>query len=248
MGGGGVSVPGPSQEELALRREETRLLRIQTDAITEQLRVQNLLAPHLFTEAGLNPQFDEDGTITGFEPVDSELDVLRDDIERGFLERTNAALQGELPINPALTRSLEDEEVFLRERLLKDLGPGFETGTPGIEALGDFFERKESILEGARRDDLSLAESLGLAREGSNQARIDTQFNRAFGVSNEVAALSSNLPRGGFAGVASLFADDRSRQLQANIQNANNRSATLGSIFGAVGSVAGGFAGNAGIL
>ena len=239
-GGGGGKAPGPSAEELAIRREELDILRSQNDVFTEQVRVQNLLAPFLFGEAGLNPILDEDGNITGFEEADDELAQLGEDIERGFLERTSAALRGELPVNPALTRSLDDEEGILREQLLKDLGPGFETSSPGIESLGDFFERKESILEGARRDDLSLSEQFSLARQGSREASTSNQFAQLFGTVSAPAQLSAGNPAaGGFSQVANLFANDRAQQLQANIARGNQRSSTLGSLFGAAGTIAG---------
>tara|TARA_Y100000310_G_scaffold231529_2_gene234128 strand:+ start:10425 stop:11297 length:873 start_codon:yes stop_codon:yes gene_type:complete len=252
LGGGDVNVPGPSSEERALQAEQTELLRDQRDILNEQVRQQNLLAPFLFSESGVQPIFNEidpetgelqdplldKGDIIAFEPIDDPLDPLRGDIERQFLERTNLALKGELPTSPALERELAEGEQQTRERLLKQLGPGFETSTPGIEGLDTFFRTAEELREGARRGDLTLAEQLGLAREQQNQSRIDALIGRLTGVAN---VNTGNVQGGlglasGFGDVVGQFQQNRALELQGNIASVQARSSTLGALFGAIGS------------
>ena len=249
MGGGGktttqVNVPGPSEEELELRREQTELLRLQRAQLETVLDQQDLLKPILFEELGIEQQFDAEGNVTGFTRKDDPQQALRDEIETGFLERTRAALRGELPVNPALHRELDQGEVTLREVLRKQLGTGFETSSAGIEALARARQSKTELLEGARRGDLTMAEQLGLAREGN--ARQQSQFfmQNALGTAQANVPISSGFGEvaSGFGQAGSAFSNDRSMQLQASInqaqinaQLAGQRSSTLSALFGAAG-------------
>jgi hypothetical protein len=85
-----------------------------------------------------------------------------------YNQRTLAALKGELPVNPALNRELTESERDLRNSLSSQLGTGYATSSPGIEALTKFGQRKSETLEGARRGDLSLSEQMSLGRTSSN--------------------------------------------------------------------------------
>ena len=265
-GGGGttVNVPGPSAEERELQAEQTAILRDQRDILSEQSRQQTLLAPFLFSESGAQPIFNErdpdtgelqdpdleEGQIIAFEPIDDELRPIREDIEKQFLQRTQDALAGNLPVNPALERELATGQQQVEERLLRQLGPGYETSTPGQAGLNTFFRTAEELREGARRGDLTLAEQLGLAREQQNNARTDALIGRLTGLGN---INTQNIAGGlglasGFGEITGQMQGNRALQLQANIASAQSASAaqaarasTLGSLFGAAGTI-GGFA------
>lgn len=249
-GGGGttVTVPGPSEEELALLREQTEILGTQRDIIQEQFRVQNLLSPFLFEEAGVRPILDDEGQITGFENVDDPNDEISKEIERGFLERTQAALRGELPVNPALLNDLQDTEDQLTERLLRDLGPGFRTSTPGIESLAEFSESKLELLDAARRGDLTLAEQLGLARGQQQDLKVSDLLARSTGVASlplqSAAAFQGNAA--GFDSPISQFRRHRELQTQAALTAAQANASRGGGGSGIFGALAGGLAGGAG--
>jgi hypothetical protein len=263
-GGGGttVNVPGPSEEERGLQREQTAILREQRDILSEQSRQQTLLAPFLFSESGARPIFNEidpetgelqdpdleEGAIIAFEPVEDELRPIREDIEKQFLERTQQALAGNLPVNPALERELAAGQSQVEERLLRQLGPGYETSTPGQAGLTSFFRASEELREGARRGDLTLAEQLGLAREQQNQGRIDALIGRLSGVANiNTANIQGGLGlASGFGDITGQLQGNRALQLQGSIASAQSASAaqasrgsTLGSLFGAVGTAGG---------
>lgn len=227
--------PGPTPSEIANLQEQTALLRDQRDILSRQVREQNLLAPFLFEESGVTPLFNTrdpetgklqdpslgEGEIIAFERVDDPLDPIRKDIERGFLERTQAALAGELPINPALTSELESQRISLDEALLKQLGTGFQTSTPGIEAIGQFERGASEIRESARRGDLTLSEQLGLARQGANESNINETIKRLFGISGrDVSGIQAGLGiQSGLSDVLASFAGNR--QDSINIASAN---------------------------
>lgn len=124
----------------------------------EQERLQDLLYPSLLESQGYRLTRDAAGKPVGVELTEEAQE------ERGqrklARERQTKALKGELDVDPALTKQLADEEVALRESLRKQLGGDYATSTPGIEALSQFSERKNSILAGARRGEISLGEQL----------------------------------------------------------------------------------------
>lgn len=86
MGGGGIDFPEPTDEERALQQEQIAILRSQQGLVSEQARLQELLAPFLFESAGLIPQLDESGTIIGFEQ--EEVDTTRQDLLSDLQEQT----------------------------------------------------------------------------------------------------------------------------------------------------------------
>src|SRR3990167_9000326 len=248
MGGGGPSYQPPSAIETGLQTEQAALLRQQREMLAEQMRAQSLLSPYLFREAGVKPIYDAQGRMTGFEEVPDELGGLRKGIEKSFLERSQAALEGKLPVNPALLRDIERRRTTLRERYRRNLGPGFETSTPYEEAQREQEESIEAILEGARRGDLTLAEQLGISRQQATDTQLANMLNRATGAQSYPFAGS------GYGSLASLFGQaadpyraDRLARYQAEVARAGQQNQLMGNIFSGVGSIAGGALGRYGL-
>ena len=248
MGGGGPSYQPPSAIETGLQTEQAALLRQQREMLAEQMRAQSLLSPYLFREAGVKPIYDAQGRMTGFEEVPDELGGLRKGIEKSFLERSQAALEGKLPVNPALLRDIERQRTTLRERYRRNLGPGFETSTPYEEAQREQEESIEAILEGARRGDLTLAEQLGISRQQATDTQLANMLNRATGAQSYPFAGS------GYGSLASLFGQaadpyraDRLARYQAEVARAGQQNQLMGNIFSGVGSIAGGALGRYGL-
>jgi hypothetical protein len=234
MSGGGTTVqaPQPSPEERALQKEQVELLREQRAMLSQQRAEFDLLAPTLFKEAGLKPTYDASGKLIGLEEL--TLDELSPEkreareIETLFRQRSLAALKGELPVNPALLTQLEKEEMTLNETLRRNLGTGFETSTPGIEARGEFGRRRSDILEASRRGDLTLAEQLGQARETSVLNRPFAEVAGTSAATNRFAnpfAAGSQLLQS-FQGPLSNYAAQRQAELQARMGTAQSSSAS----------------------
>ncbi len=208
--------------------------------------------------SGLSPggTLETGGEITGFNRLPDPTGDLRDEIELSFLERTQAALEGRLDVNPGLLRQLGESRDLLNASLLKQLGPGFETSEPGIRALDRFSRSESEVLEGARRGDLTLFEQLSLGAAAESRAAGQFLAGGSQGVTNRnlpiTSALGGNVA--GLAGVGAQFAQDRSNQFSAssfnanavnqfNINKFNAEQSTLGSLFGAGGSIGGSIAG-----
>ena len=120
-------------------------LRIQQQTLTyqetalRQYQEQQKMQPLLYEQAGVKPIYDEAGNITSFGLT--EEGQKRQDYESQLLDRQRKALAGELPVDPTLERTLQEGETQLRAQLQAQLGTGYETSTPGIQALAEFSRR-----------------------------------------------------------------------------------------------------------
>lgn len=208
-----------------------------TALIGERTSIQNQITDLTTQLGGLDAN-----RIVGFNPIVDPNEALRGEIETGFLERTQAALKGELPVNPALLKDLGQQEEDLNARLFRNLGPGFETSTPGIESLSEFATFRENILESARRGDLTLSEQLGITRERSNEARIDDTIARILGINQATLPGAAGLGgvAAGFGAAQIPFQQQRQLQTQASLANAQ-QSNFFGDIFGTALGQASGF-------
>lgn len=241
MGGDAPQVPGPSAAEQALQAQQTKTLALQQSIIEKQMKEQELLAPILYKSMGIQPQYDDKGNITGFAEAPDPLKDQRKAIEAKFYERTQNALEGKLNVDPGLLQSLDEQEARVREQLRKQLGPGYETSSPGIEALSKFNLNRENILEGARRGDLTMAEQLGLAQNASNLGQQGQTFGQAMGLTGAPLASSSALQgvASGYGNAANALASDRYAQYQGQLAGYQADQKTFGSLMGGLGGLAG---------
>jgi len=154
----------------------------------------------------------------------------RNAIERLLQQRTLKALRGELEVDPALERNIKEQGTTLRDRLRQQLGSGYETSTPGMEALQRFDESANVLRSEARRGELTLSEQLSAARTGTDLAL------GSFGSSLQQSRIPGIDPfsAGGFAFGAGQGGLAQQQQVQ------NLIASPLG-IAGGLGQVAGGF-------
>ncbi|PWT71740.1 MAG: hypothetical protein C5B59_17325 [Bacteroidetes bacterium] len=171
-----------------------------------------------------------------------------------LFNREQQALEGKLPVDPGLITSLNEQQAQTEEGLRNNLGPGWATSTPAIQAMSKFNLNKQNILESARRGDLSMAEQLGLAMNpsqffGSPSAG---SFGGMYGAPN-FAGQAGGIP-GQIAGqFGTLFGNAaqgynaplqywqnlQGMGLQANMANAQNSLGVLGALGGGIGQLAG---------
>ena len=245
-----VVVPGPSAEERDLQKQQAALLGLQRTSIEKALRREELLDPILLKAAGLKPVTDAQGNVTGYEELPDPNAEKRKELESLYLERATAAAKGELPVNPGLLRDLTKSEETLRERMRKNLGPGWETSTPGIEALQGFEESKNITLDAARRGDLTTFEQLSLGRENAIASDNASTLANVYGIPRNMAALGGMAGAGADSYNAALagYRADRDmifRGSAINAQLQSQRQSTFGQIAGGIGKLAGVAAGTA---
>lgn len=180
-------VPGLVGVEKSL---EDQLLEKQMSLLDQQQKLSDLILPSLLKNAGYDITYDESGNIVGLtqSPEQTALAQSRSDIEKGFLERTKKALAGELDVSPALLKDLGKAETAFNERMRRQLGPGWETSTPGIQAMGEFTSNKQNILESARRGELTASEQMAITRGMAESSRSGARTTQAATLTNFPAA------------------------------------------------------------
>lgn len=237
-----VEAPEVTPEERELQRNQAELLALQRTIITEQRAQNRILLPFLAEQEGFDVTVDENGVITGITQRAEETAKRAQtaEIERLLGERSLAALRGELPVDPALEKDLEVQEEELRNQLAQQFGPGFETSSPGIEALEEFRRTSEILRSGARTGQLTLAEQLGITREQQNQFKRqssqDVIRTSAIGDPLTFAGAFGQTARG-FGQAQVPFIQQRQMQLQANVANAQSSMGMLGAGIGLIGSL-----------
>lgn len=142
--------PDPNNESFAknmpyygMSPEERQYYELQNQILTTQ---RDLLNKQFAEYAGLSPELMKN--IRGAVGTTGE-------ISKNFAERTLAAQRGELPVDPALMRDLEQSKVDLENRLYKELGSGYATSEPGKRALLDWEKRRDELLYTARSTDMN---------------------------------------------------------------------------------------------
>jgi hypothetical protein len=238
--GSKVSVPKPTAEERELQKNQAELLALQRQIIEAQQRQNAILLPFLAEQEGYDIETDTTGNITKISKRFDPDDAKKKELESGLLDRSLKALKGELPVDPGLEESLQKQEVDLRQRLASQLGPGYETSTPGIETLDQFFRTSEILRDGARTGQLTLAEQLGITREQqdiySRQASQDVLRQSAIGDPLTFAGAFGQTARG--YGQAQIpFIEHRKMQTQASIANAQSSASMFGAGLGLIGAL-----------
>lgn len=150
-----------------------------------------------------------------------ELGKMRGDLERELTQQSLKALRGELPVSPTLARSFKDRDALVDESIRRQLGPGGETSSPGIEAKAAERQFQTEATEAARRGELTMAEQFGLGRAGQRLAETG-------------AVAGSQAP---FFGVASGFGNVASGFGQSAATSIAGRQASIGG-FGAAANIA----------
>lgn len=157
--------------------------------------------------------------IVGYQEQPNPLEAQSKEIQGRLNERTLAALKGQLPVNPALLTQLGQEQTYLNDVFRKQLGPGFETSTPYLEAMGKFQKNRSDILEGSRRGDLTMAEALSLARDQNAQNRQNQYLAQLTGINQlpfgTANAFSGNL--GGYQNVLAQMAAQRKGEFGSSV-------------------------------
>ncbi len=175
-------------------------------------------------------RYDTERQITGLVRNEDPARDLREQNELALLQRQGQALRGELPVAPGLLSDLDEQEAQLRESLLQNLGTGFETSTPGIEALAEFGERKNAILEATRRDDIATAGRLGNEMGGFMESLAGSRTGRVSGAASLPFQGASNLMQvaGGYGNISNQLYNNRALDFQ--MQQANNAPGGLESL------------------
>lgn len=205
-----ASAPKVSSEQKAAQAAQADSLAQQAAILKEQYSTQQLLAPYLYKSLGLTPKMDKTGKIIGFSDSTDPNQLMQKKITGELLQRQQDALEGKLPVDPNLNTELDRQEALLHESLSKQLGPGYATSTPGIYSLQQFNKNKANLLSSASRGDLSFAEQLALAQQGSVSGQQQQTLAGVLGVGS--GGLNS---AAGFGSVAGGYGNSVAQYQQA---------------------------------
>lgn len=214
-----VEAPTPSATELAIQQEQLDLLR-------ESSARDKLMDPYLMQEMGY--RINEDGTISKMTDEEyynslGETDKLSYDISKLASQRALSAYKGELEIDPSVTRSYGEAETNLRERMSRQLGPGWETSTAGIKALSDLAQRKAETEYAVSHGEMTSSTAVANQQQ---QASLQKMLDSMTAINNRTSTPSQLAS--GYQMPLSWYAQQRQNQLQANMANASNSLTSRG--------------------
>lgn len=176
--------PTPNSAEQQALQVQTQIMQQQLALAREQQSQANQLTPLILSQGGYEvtpgTQAGEGqhvlnigGTsyVVGRSSSDRALDDLNNQIATESGQRTLAGLRGEIPVDPAVEQDLSRREQEIRERLLRQLGPGYEQSDPGIRALEEFKRGANSIRYQVRHGEMSSANAMSAGAQNLIEGR-----------------------------------------------------------------------------
>lgn len=148
-----------------------------------------------------------------------------------YLKRQRDAMEGKLPVSPAMEAELAQQQADLAANLSRRLGSGWEKSTPGIQSMSEFNKRAGLLREEARSGQITSGEGLLGARMGLMQNQQSQFYNQAKGW--PTSGLNN-----AYSQAMQPFQDYRNMQSQASAQNAANRSGMIAAGAGTVATIA----------
>ena len=182
-----------------------------------------------------------DHKLTGYEKLPaSETDTMQAEITKLLQTRTLSALKGDLPVDPALERNIAQQRQTLGETLQRNLGTGYATSSPGIEALSNFDKRAEELRYAARQDALSSGNAAQMGAQAFQQTLQQQRFGNIVALNNLPLTGATALGQAGNAlsGPLAGYMADRQAQFQAAQANANQPD-MFGQVLGTAAGIAG---------
>lgn len=232
---------------------QQRLLQMTTEEAQRRAQLERATLPALLESAGQKAIFDAQGNIVGVEKLPlTELEKLQQEFAEESTKQALMGIRGEIPVGDPFERRIMEDRTALRERLRAQLGPGFETSSPGIEALSQFDAKAAEARENIRFGRLSEAASLSnLGAERLSQAELRNLeiLNRA-GASTLPGAFSMASSFGGQSNEALARAFALAQEVRSGGSGSLGQAFSLSGGIGATGADAlsrsAGFAGAAG--
>jgi len=164
----------------------------------------------------------------------TDLEKQSYDISKLQGERQIKALKGELDVDPALEQNIADEYKQLQETMMQRLGTGWETSTPGIQALDEFNKRAQLLRSEQRKGEMTT----GAAAYLNTMGYLDTAGNNKIQLYSNYA----NSPLAANGAISQAYQPYQfyaGLNQQANMANAQNSAQRNSALMGAIGSAVG---------
>ena len=225
-----IAPPVPTPEEIALQKMQLEMLQSQQADYAS-------MQPFILQSMGLKT--DSEGNIIQMTDEERRAGMTPEQLNAyelllGQQERQAQALAGELPISPALQKSLASQRTQMEEALAQRLGPNWMSTTAGQQAITAFDEKASLLQEEARRGQLEGGAGIALMQQGA----LGDVSNRAYQQAAGFGGMRGGLFQ--MAGQAQApHAQQRQWQHQANISSAQNRAGQQAGFMGGLGSLMG---------
>lgn len=236
---------GPTPEQEANRK----LLDMQM----RQMEYAQALQPLQMEQQGYRATLDENGKPTKLELIPGSIQDLENQTAKRLLERQNQALDGTLPVDPALQRQFDRSDQVLASTLRKNLGEGYATSTPGIQAQAEAESRRQAAIYAAQHGEIGYAGQLAdaaLSRFNTNspyntlqRTSTSAQYLSPFAAEGTTNARSAQLigtieapyrNTGGFGTLSQLYGNalqpyqaQRANEYQADLAQSQNNIANI---------------------
>lgn len=197
----------------ALTPAQQQNLNLSNELLQQQADLSEMLLPILLSEDFDVVVDEETREITSITPKEKTAgELATDEINDLLAQKSLSFLRGEGEIPAEFGRQADLARERTRETLLKNIGPGFATSTPGRDAMARLEAELAGAAEGISFGRLSELEGLRLAGEAGQRATSGNEFQRAIAAlgvqSNPLASLNQS---------RQLTQADRALGLRANI-------------------------------
>lgn len=221
-----VRYPMPTSEERSLQAA-------QLASIQRSEEQQKMWDPILQEELGYREIVDPETGAKSLQQIPeeefyaslSEPEKQAYDIQKLASERELKALRGELEIDPAVERDIREQNQQLAERMTRQVGTGWESSTPGIEALSKQKETEAIVRDAVRRGEMTSTEALAQSRSGQLQ-RLQEQVLRGSGT-GQARALDV---AGAYEQPKSWLSNLRQQQFQSKLAKAQLQAQKMGQM------------------
>jgi hypothetical protein len=261
IGGAARNVAGITTPNTAMTPEQQAALAQQQASLSDQrqqlLKVlgdQNLLQPALLESLGFTKDASGNYTDTlGSQFRDLQSMQMKDlaasdpetqQLQSLFRQKQIAALQGNAEADPQLEHNLAIQEQTLRNQLQAQLGSGYETSTPGIQALNDFRQRAEGLRFQSRQGIIQNYAGAGNVNANTRATEysplattsnvMSNRFGNVFNAANltlpTTAQLTANAS--GFGNLADQFLKQTQLGAQTQVAQEQTQGQTGAKLFG----------------
>jgi len=159
-------------------------------------------------------------------------ELADEELARKYQERQLAALEGKLPISPAMEENIQNQKNTLSATLAAKLGPNWAATTPGIQAMTQFEQAAELVREEARRG--AIGQGVNLIGQG--QQLTTPTATPTYTSLGTMGSLYGG-QQGRIPGILQPYQQQGLGQFQASMANQQSQSQLIGAGIGTVGMV-----------
>lgn len=252
-GGGSPEPPTPTPAQEAATRTQTQVMQEQLRIAQGQEAMANAIVPLQMAQQGytLRPATSGETLGTGqyeipiggknyvvqLTPDQQQINDINKQVSIASGQQALNAIQGKMPIDPAVEEDISRQSQQLQADLANRLGPGWQTSDPGIRAMNEFQRQADLTRFNIRYGMLSNQNAISLGtQQGLNaqQAKLANSVMAA----QQPYLLTANMLGQGAGTAANIYNQQQGAQelgLHRAQIGANMTSSAISGVLGAAG-------------